>query len=245
MLKETPERLSYAQDKLIKLIKERKLRQWCLDNDLVHSVLYRLAYNEQTITYKLIASMCHLISPIEWLYYTDEKLPYEPVLLPKWTPNTPCKYISEHQNNYMLIAKKYNIPQSTAYKMFISHQTLPTAILIRQISEEVNPIDFFTGSETVPLKKYIPDRGDIIKNRDNFLLVISKKELNEKVQKFICCKIEPQLSAGIKFKTEVLEGTVCSFDLITCKIDSVTSNLTKIPKNLLEKVLNEIQKNLE
>ena len=100
MLKQIPERITYAQEKIIHLIEERKLRQWCMDNGLQHAAVYRLALGELNPSYKNICNMVHLIAPIEWLFYTDEKLPYEPKTVPQWNSDNKCKFIKEHKLDY-------------------------------------------------------------------------------------------------------------------------------------------------
>ena len=75
MGKERPERITYAQKKLLDLIDRRELRSWCTEHNLPHTTVYRLALGESIATYAMICSMVHLIPPAEWIYYTDEKIP--------------------------------------------------------------------------------------------------------------------------------------------------------------------------
>ncbi|MCR5252586.1 MAG: hypothetical protein K6C98_02600 [Treponema sp.] len=161
MLKETPERITYAQKKLLNLIEQRKLRSWCLENGVTHPSAYRLALGEQALTYKTMAQMCNLISPIEWLFFTDEKLPYEPVLLPPFPFDKPCKYVTEHKKDYKVIEQKYNLEHNQAFNIFVTHRTKPTPIFIRKVCDEVNPIEFFTPSEDAlkSVIKFVPERG--------------------------------------------------------------------------------------
>ena len=190
MLKQKPERITYAQDRLIALIEERKLRRWCLDNGLTHSVTYRLALGEQLPTYKIIASMCHLISPIEWLFYTDETLPFEPKLLPQWTCKTPSKYVKQHRYDYKTIAQKYELERMNAYNIFVSYRATPTPGFIRKLCEDgINPIDFFTDGEfeIKSLKEFIPERGDIVSVEGKIIIVISRLDSNEKHKSFSGC----------------------------------------------------------
>ena len=79
-MKPRPERMTYAQKKLMALIDERKLRRWCEENGFSHAFVFNLAFGNRAPTYKNIAAMCQFISPIEWLFSCDEKLPYEPDL---------------------------------------------------------------------------------------------------------------------------------------------------------------------
>ena len=96
MGKERPERITYAQKKLLDLIDRRELRSWCAEHNLPHTTVYRLALGESIATYAMICSMVHLIPPAEWIYYTDEKIPYEVKTVPAWDPEKPC-YRASHK----------------------------------------------------------------------------------------------------------------------------------------------------
>ncbi len=231
MLKQKPDRLTYAQEKLISLIEERKLRRWCLDSGITHSAAYRLALGEQVPTYRIIASMCHLIAPIEWLYFTDEKLPYEPVLVPQWTCERPCKYVKEHRYDYRTVAKKYNLEMSNAYNIFVAYRANPTPIFIREACKEVNPIEFFTDSDSdiKSLKEYIPNRGDIVSVEEKLIFVVTKQEQNEKNKTYTGCLIFPKSENGIPLSNSVSKGVICPYHMLSFKI------IHTIPRTLIEK----------
>ncbi len=183
MLKQIPERITYAQEKIIHLIKERKLRQWCMDNGLQHAAVYRLALGELNPSYKNICNMVHLIAPIEWLFYTDEKLPYEPKTVPQWNPDNKCKFIKEHKLDYQEVAKKYGISELSAYNICVAGRAKPSLAFIRECCKDTNPIDFFTDCEEIEApKQFTPNRGDIINIQGNILFVLSKKEKVEKIK---------------------------------------------------------------
>lgn len=187
MLKQIPPRITYAQEKIIKIIQNRKLRQWCIDNDLKHSTLYKIGFGDILPTYKFVCSLTHLIPPIEWLFYTDEKLPYEPQNVPQWNPKDRCKFIKE--NNYKELSKKYSIPELTAYNICFSH-AMPGLAFIRECCKDTNPIDFFISGEEVEIpKNFTPDRGDIVNILGNVFLVLSKKEKSEIDKHLICCPV--------------------------------------------------------
>lgn len=250
MLKQKPERLTYAQAKLIKLIEERKLRKWCLDNGIIHSAAYRLALNEQIPNYKLIASMCHLISPIEWLYYTDEPLPFEPNLLPKWECKEPCKYIKEHRFDYNTIAQKYGLEKNNAYNIFVAYRANPSLKLIRKVCEDnINPLEFFTSTEgeIVSLKDYIPERGDIVSVEEKLVLVISNHKENEINKTYTGCLILSQAENSIELSDTSSKGYVCPYNLVSFKILLTSSRILieKAPEELTKKVLEEVRKSLE
>ena len=180
MSKTKPKRVTYAQEKLIKLIESRKLRQWCLDNNLTHSAIYRLALNEQLPTYKIISSMCHIIAPIEWIYFTDETLPYKAQVVPQWDYNKQSKYIKEHKFDYETIAKKYNIEKLSAYNLFVAYRAKPSIQFIKNVSKDVNPIEFFIDSDKNinDIQNYIPKPGDIVSCEGKLILTLSKQEFN-------------------------------------------------------------------
>ena len=76
MGKERPERITYAQKKLLDLIDRRELRSWCAEHNLPHTTVYRLALGESIATYAMICSMVHLIPPcrMDLLYRRKDSL---------------------------------------------------------------------------------------------------------------------------------------------------------------------------
>lgn len=233
MFKEKPERPTYAQVKLLDMVERRKLRQWCKENGFSHTAVYRLAFGEQPITYKVMASMCHFISPIEWLYFTDEKLPFEPVLLPKWDLERPPKYVKEHRYDYKTIAQKYEIPYISAYKIFVSYTGYPSPIFIRKLCPEINPVDFFIAgeedSEIKHLNQFIPNRGDIISVEDKLIFVISTQQDNERNNSYTGCLILSDAENSIKLENLESKGYVCPYKLQSFNIIKTS------PRTLIEK----------
>lgn len=75
MLKPVPEHITYGQYVLIILIKNRELRKWCIENNLDHAHIYRLAIGEKKLNYKLIFTLRHLIDPSDFFYLTTENRP--------------------------------------------------------------------------------------------------------------------------------------------------------------------------
>lgn len=248
MNKEIPERITYAQAKLIKMIEERKLRRWCIDNGIIHSAAYRLAIGEQVPTYKIMASMCHLIAPIEWLFFTDEKLPYEPVLLPKWSCEKPCKFVKNHHYDYKTIAQKYNLEESNAYNIFVAYRANPSPIFIKAACQEINPIEFFIDSnaEVKPLKEYIPERGDIISIDGKLLLIITKQKQNKKYNCFTGCLIVSE-EEGFELKGTQTKGYINSHKLFSFDINynAHPTLIEKISEKIIEKVIKDLLKELQ
>ena len=248
MLKAKPERMTYAQEKLIALIEERKLRRWCMDNGLTHSAIYRLALGEQVPTYRIIASMCHLIAPIDWLFFTDEKLPYEAQLLPQWKCESPSKFVKSHRYDYKTIAEKYDLDMANAYNIFVAYRANPTPSFIRAACTETNPTDFFCDGEgkIKSLKEFVPDRGDIVSVEGKIVLVITKTEANEKNKIFTGCTILSESESGIKLESTVTKGFVSPHDLQSFSITHLVPRtlIEKTTTEFAEKVIEEVRKDL-
>lgn len=215
MLKAIPERLTYAQQRLVKLIEARELKRWCTNNGLTHSSVYRIALNEKIPTYKIMCEMAHLIAPIEWLFYTDEKLPYKAQLVPSFDPKKNCKYIKEHRFDYKTIAEKYGLPALSAYNLFVTYKAKPSAAFMRQACAEVNPIEFFIESTKEPLENYIPERGDIISHNGDILFVLSTKTHTEKHKYVTGCLISSDCMDGITLEKTHTKGTVNPYAIIS------------------------------
>lgn len=247
MLKQKPERITYAQEKLLKLIEERKLRCWCLDNGIIHSAAYRLALGEQLPTYKIMSSMCHLIAPIEWLFYKNEPLPYAPELLPKWDTKKQSKFVKEHRFDYKAIAEKYGLTELSAYNIFVAYRASPTPALIKAACKDVNPSEFFTDGEIEIQKDYIPERGDIVSVDGNIFLVITDSEGNEKRKIFSGCSIRSSNSEttdGIALKGTSTGGTVNPFSIQSFSIlrTKPRTLIGKADEGVAEKVLDAVRK---
>lgn len=170
-------RLTYGQRKLQQLIDERMLNQWAVNNNLSHAQLYSIAVGLRIPTYRFICSICHIISPIEWLYYEDEELPYEAVTVPQWPYYMPSKFIIEHQGVYKQIGEKYGLSLSSAKNLFRDNRAYPSIQFMRRACEDYNPVDFFTAYE-----EKTPAQGDIIHitiNSQNLnALVLSNQQHN-------------------------------------------------------------------
>ena len=243
MLKQIPERITYAQEKIIHLIEERKLRQWCLDNGLQHAAVYRLALGELNPSYKNICNMVHLIAPIEWLFYTDEKLPYEPKTVPQWNPDNKCKFIKEHKLDYQEVAKKYGISELSAYNICVAGRAKPSLAFIRECCKDTNPIDFFTdGGEIEEPKQFTPNRGDIINIQGNILFVLSKKEKVEKDNYLTACHVIKQNENAIELNGLKIKGFINLKNIQTymlgprCKASFIETADEKITQNVMNEV---------
>ena len=243
MLKQIPERITYAQEKIIHLIEERKLRQWCMDNGLQHAAVYRLALGELNPSYKNICNMVHLIAPIEWLFYTDEKLPYEPKTVPQWNPENKCKFIKEHKLDYQEVAKKYGISELSAYNICVAGRAKPSLAFIRECCKDTNPIDFFTdGGEIEEPKQFTPNRGDIINIQGNILFVLSKKEEVEKDNYLTACPVIKRNTNTIELIGLKIKGFINLKNIQTymlgprCKASFIETADEKITQNVMNEV---------
>lgn len=240
MLKQVPERITYAQEKIIKLIEDRKLRQWCMDNGLEHSAIYRIGIGEQAPTYKTLCQIVHLIAPVEWLFYTDEKLPYKPQLVPQWDSSKKSKFIKAHRYDYKDVAKKYGISELSAYNMCVASRAMPGLAFIRECCRDTNPIDFFIdGEEPQVPKSFAPDRGDIINIKENLALVLSKKEDIEQTGYITCVPIVAKDNKGIELAGTKTKGFAVAKNITTYLLSSKcqASYIETVSKEILLCVL--------
>ncbi len=248
MLKQVPERITYAQDKIIRLIKERKLRQWCIENGLQHAVVYRLGTGELNPSYKNICSMVHLIAPIEWLFYTDEELPYKVQAVPKWNPNDRCKFIKGHKYDYKEVAKKYGLSELSAYNILVADRAKPSLAFIRECCKDTNPIDFFIdGEEPSAPKSFVPDRGDIVNIHGNILFVLSKKENVEKDNYIAVCPIVQNDENSIELSGTKINGFINPKNIQTYVLGSrcQASFIESVQEGITLQVLDESRKIFE
>lgn len=128
MNKEIPARITYAQKRLIIMIQKRELRSWCLEHNLEHASLYRIALGEKVATYKIVSSLVHLIPPAEWIYYIDEKIPYELKTVPIWDSSKNCSFILKHKTDWQEVSKKYDVPLESCRNLFVNHRAKPSLL---------------------------------------------------------------------------------------------------------------------
>ncbi len=242
MNKQIPSRITYAQEKLLKLVEERKLKKWCMDNSLTHTSIYRLAVGDTLPTYRIISSMTHLIAPIEWLFYTDEKLPYKPQILPQWDYKKNSKFIKEHKFDYKVIGEKYGLEELSAYNLLVAYRAYPTIQFIRNACSDFNPVEFFTDSEIEVPKTFIPERGDIVNIKNTAILVLSKKEFNESHNSLTGSAIISECSGGVKLEGTNTKGFVNISDLhsYSYNFSNVNAGLPSLIERLDSKTVREV-----
>lgn len=86
-------RITYAQQKLLALVEARQLRSWCLESNIPHASLYKLAVGQSVPTFKAISYLVPYFAPAEWLFFTDEEIPYPIRTLLEWNPDDTSVFI--------------------------------------------------------------------------------------------------------------------------------------------------------
>ena len=86
-------RITYAQQKLLALVEARQLRSWCLESNIPHASLYKLAVGQSVPTFKAISYLVPYFAPVEWLFFTDEEIPYPIRTLLEWNPDDTSVFI--------------------------------------------------------------------------------------------------------------------------------------------------------
>ena len=86
-------RITYAQQKLLALVEARQLRSWCLESNIPHASLYKLAVGQSVPTFKAISYLVPYFSPAEWLFFMDEEIPYPIRTLLEWNPDDTSVFI--------------------------------------------------------------------------------------------------------------------------------------------------------
>lgn len=251
MLKKVPERITYAQKTLIAMIERRKLRQWCMDNALNHSAFYRIALGEAQPTYRTIAATSHLIAPIEWLFYTDEKLPYASKIVPQWDCKNICAFVAKHKSDYREVAKRYGTSETAMYNLCVVRRAMPGIAFMRECCRDTNPIEFFTVGNLQETEtdagEFYPDRGDIVNMFGNPILVLSKKHFAKRTGNIVGCPVIAQAGNGIELKSMATKGFAACYDLRTFTLGARARPkfIETADKKLIEKVLSSVQKIFE
>lgn len=207
-------RVTYAQERLLKLLEANSLRQWCLENGVTHSTAWKIATGGSSPLYSTVCSMVDIIPAVEWIFYTDEVLPYPPRLLPKWNPSEISAFVRMHRKDYRQIAGRYGLPELTAYNMFVAYRTKPTLAFIRDCCAETDPCNFFTGELIRGFSggsHALPERGDILAVGGEYILVLSRKEAAEKGY-VLGCPVFPEATGpdedAVRLPGEVISGYV-------------------------------------
>ena len=95
-------RITYAQKNLLVLVEAWQLRSWCLESNLPHASLYKLAVGQSVPTFKAISYLVPYFAPAEWLFFTDEEIPYPIRTFLEWNPDDTSVFILMMDSFYEL-----------------------------------------------------------------------------------------------------------------------------------------------
>ena len=240
MNKEIPARITYAQKRLIIMIQKRELRSWCLEHNLEHASLYRIALGEKIATYKIVSSLVHLIPPAEWIYYIDEKIPYELKTVPIWDSSKNSSFILKHKTDWQEVSKKYDVPLESCRNLFVNHRAKPSLLQIKKFALDTDPIEFFTEGDFVE-DTYIPERGDVVSISGKKVLVLSKQEYNIENKGIMCIYIEESCKTGMKFENSEISGEINLLSLTTITYSRIMPKfIVKLDDKLVQNVLDKV-----
>lgn len=183
------DRITYAQKRFRDLLEQSKFKSWCVENNLPYELLHKIAIGERVPTYKLMCQTCDVIPPAEWLYFTDEEIPYKVQTVPKWNVEQDSFFIQIHKSDYKEICKKYDLEQMDGYNLFCMKRLRPSMVIIRKFLKDIDPILFFIGTEEVNKILEYPEAGDIITAQNKQYFTVSKKSFNEEKQKIIAAPV--------------------------------------------------------
>lgn len=220
------DRITYAQKKLRDLLEKRMLRGWCLKNSLTPDSFFRVATGERNPSYAMMSAAANVIPPIEWLFYTDERMPYPPETVSKWNPKEKSSFILNHSAKYRLVAEKCGIDEHAAYRMFVSREILPTPPVIRACCAVANPTEFFVPAEVRDSESvmFVPGRGDIVLMQDSpstLSFVLSSKEFSQRTSKAVVCPVE-EFGDGLKLKGKAFSGVAVCDTIETIDLQAVS-----------------------
>ena len=156
-------RVTYAQKKLLNLLQERKLKSWCEERNVPHATLYKLATGNIVPSFIVMSSLVPYFAPAEWVYFTDEDIPYEVRTLEVWNPDDTSLFIKKNKYDYMEVAKKYEISETNARNIFVNRRANITLLQMRKMAKDVNPEEFF-----IPADETI-DGIEVVGEKDSYV----------------------------------------------------------------------------
>ncbi len=207
-MEEKTERITYARKALLDLLEKRELRSWCLERNLPHSSIYKVAVGTDIPSFILVSSMIPYFSPAEWVYFTDEEIPYEHKTLPAFDPKSFSVFIKKHKIDYMDVAAEIGLTEANAKNIFLHRRANLSLFHIRKLVKNVNPEEFFTPADESVDGMFYPDRGDIVTLSEKSILVLSKASDNKKHKFFFGAVIDSDSESAIEIKTEKVHGFV-------------------------------------
>ena len=159
------DRMTHAQKFLHDLVTSRKLKNWCLDRDLPHITIYKIAAGNTVPTYAVICQLLPYIPCVDWFFFEDEEIPFPRKTLDEWQPDDVPSFVRRHKHDYLEVGE--------------NHRARPSINLIRACAlDGINPVEFFTEGDVSDDGKFYPDRGDIVQISGKTILVLTKEKHN-------------------------------------------------------------------
>lgn len=194
--------ISRARLFLLDMLDKRELRKWCIVHGLSaqHVTAYRLAIGAQPISWKSIKKFGEFIPPIDWLYNSQEELPYERKTLEDDAEfdSGQSLFFEKFGNDAKAVAAKCRIDPLDAYMMATSRK-MPNIEFMRGCCNFTDPIDFFLPATEIAPEDYgVPERGEIIeaaKGGGEFLVLTSSEE-TERSGRFMACAVVKDSDSG-------------------------------------------------
>ncbi len=173
------EKMTYARKFLFELVTERKLKTWCLERNLPHITIYKIAVGSSAPTYAVICQLLPYIPCVDWFFFDGEEIPFPKKKLEPWNPEDISSYVRRHKHDYLEVGEKYGTTEAFARNLFVNHRARPSINLIRACAlDGINPVEFFTAGDTSDDGKFYPDRGDIVSISGKTILVLTKEKHN-------------------------------------------------------------------
>ena len=94
-----------------------------------------------------MSSLVPYFAPAEWVYFTDEDIPYEVRTLEVCNPDDTSLFIKKHKHDYMEVAKKYEISKTNARNIFINRRANITLLQMRKMAKDINPEELFIPAD--------------------------------------------------------------------------------------------------
>ena len=140
------ENLSYAQNMLMNMIKERSLRSFCTKYNIPNSDIYRMATGERQPGYYIILALCEVIHPILWFTSIDEakpktkKLKTIPIEKAELKNTLGFKRLEKLSKDELIELK---IDKQAIYKLKTGKTRILTFKRMIEFSPKINPADWF------------------------------------------------------------------------------------------------------
>ena len=110
-----------------------------------------------------MSSLVPYFAPAEWVYFTDEEIPYEVRTLEVWNLDDTSLFIKKHKYDYMEVAKKYEISETNARNIFINRRANITLLQMRKMEKDVNLEELFIPADETP------DGIEVVGEKDSYV----------------------------------------------------------------------------